>query len=276
MGIYGFIGRKRHFSNNGFRNLIMAAAMASAGLAGAAGDAKANIVTLPGVIYYGDYDASYYTGVTTGYVELSGPINGPTGFFGGSDQSAAFASWSSALGPTPSLSASASDLAPSSALLIAAAAHVRFSLTYFFEVVGPGGPSATVPVLVSANATVTGAGNAQFSAAPIGTGNGYSLPPGLAVLSPATPGGWSIVNAPLTAFVGTEYEVMLYAQALPPEGNGSPAVSIDPLFTIDPSFADASQYQLIFSPGVSDIAPGAASGVPEPPVWMMMLTAIFA
>ena len=43
---------------------------------------------------------------------------------------------------------------------------------------------------------------------------------------------------------------------------------IDPVITIDPSFADASQYQVVFSSGTGN--PVAA--VPEPSAWAMLLT----
>jgi hypothetical protein len=51
-------------------------------------------------------------------------------------------------------------------------------------------------------------------------------------------------------------------------GNVSLAASVDPQILIDPALPNASQYTLVFSPGVGD---GPIAGVPEPSVWAMML-----
>jgi hypothetical protein len=49
---------------------------------------------------------------------------------------------------------------------------------------------------------------------------------------------------------------------------GTFSVSLDPLITIDPSFARASEFTLFVSPGAESIAVAA---VPEPGTWLMLL-----
>jgi len=120
-----------------------------------------------------------------------------------------------------------------------------------------------------AKGTTTGVANAQFGVSFNGGPEGYY------VSSPATNGDWTL-NTQFTANVGPIYQVTLYAQALPPSGDGmstlfSSTAAVDPLFTIDRSFASASQYELVFSPGVSN----SARAVPEPSTWLMLLVGTF-
>ena len=63
-----------------------------------------------------------------------------------------------------------------------------------------------------------------------------------------------------------EYQVYMYA-SVSVEGSGSGAASIDPYFWIDPSFEYASDFQLVFSPGI-----GNDSAVPEASSWAMILS----
>jgi len=153
--------------------------------------------------------------------------------------------------------------------MFTASAYVHFSLIYYFEVVGPG-PGTAIPVDILARGTTTGVANAQLGVSFDGGPEGYY------VSSPATNGDWTL-NTQFTANVGPIYQVSLNAQALPPSGDGmstlfSSTAAVDPLFTIDPSFANASQYALVFSPGVSNSAAGA---VPEPSTWVMLLVGTF-
>lgn len=47
-------------------------------------------------------------------------------------------------------------------------------------------------------------------------------------------------------------------------GNGGPVTAtIDPSFTIDPTFADADDYEIIYSPGLL-----SAPAAPEPATWV--------
>ena len=54
---------------------------------------------------------------------------------------------------------------------------------------------------------------------------------------------------------------------------GTFSVTLDPLITIDPSFARASEFTLFVSPGAESIAVAA---VPEPDTWLMLLAGTVA
>jgi hypothetical protein len=75
-------------------------------------------------------------------------------------------------------------------------------------------------------------------------------------------------------FTGRVYEVDLNVQANAfsfGSGTDAASASVDPLITIDPTFPDADQYEVFFSPGVGD---RSASAVPEPATCTMLLSAL--
>jgi PEP-CTERM motif len=50
-------------------------------------------------------------------------------------------------------------------------------------------------------------------------------------------------------------------------GTASFFAQVDPIFTIDPSVANADQYHFVFSEGIGN----TISAVPEPSTWAMMI-----
>jgi hypothetical protein len=224
--------------------------------------ARANVVALPGLRYSGDIATSYWDGVE--YVQGRDIIDAPSGSRGGASISSAFASYASALSPTPLVTAFASDSAPASPLLITASASVNFNLDYFFEVVGPGAPLTQVPIDISAKGTTLGRAFAMLNIACVGCAYGSTFAAG-------PTGDWT-VNSQFQASLGVVYDVNLAAQVFPLSGDGQAVTdqataTVDPYFAIDPSAANAG-YSLAFSPGVSN---SPTSAVPEPPTWAFLL-----
>jgi hypothetical protein len=56
-----------------------------------------------------------------------------------------------------------------------------------------------------------------------------------------------------------------------PYPTGSASAYLDPIFYIDPTFPDASEYSIVISPGIGN---SPVSGVPEPSTWAMMLLGV--
>jgi hypothetical protein len=65
------------------------------------------------------------------------------------------------------------------------------------------------------------------------------------------------------AYAGIEYSLVVEVTGHSTEGTGGYYMGIDPMIQIDPAFAEASEFTLVFSP--------AAGGVPETSTWAMML-----
>jgi hypothetical protein len=128
-------------------------------------------------------------------------------------------------------------------------------LTYSFEVVG-GTAGTQVPLIITANLETSASGGAAsqaiinvFAASTVSqeacsnlTCAGTSFSGNLAAL--ATVGQVNSISLSAGTSIGTE-------------GSHSGFASADPLIVVDPTFANASQYSVILSPGV-------ANGVPEP------------
>jgi hypothetical protein len=74
----------------------------------------------------------------------------------------------------------------------------------------------------------------------------------------------------ITANQGVEVTESAYAGG---NSSGDATASADPIFFIDPDFLSTHPgYELVFSPGVGNLAPGGpGDGVPEPATWAMML-----
>jgi hypothetical protein len=181
-----------------------------------------------------------------------------------SARAASHADYEGFLSPVPSIRAFASDFTSAAPIEdYSAFAKSDFTLSYYLEVMGPG--AGTVPVEVTADGRAVGNATASFDV----ECSGCAL--GATVKSPPL-NAW-LLHTEFLATSGELYEIDLIADADPPSGDYKGTIfmasaEVDPYFRIDPSFADAAQYSLIFSPGVSDVAPG---GVPELPVWMMLL-----
>jgi len=102
---------------------LMMPAFTLAAMLASSGGASAQTVILANVRYYGDLFTAYWDG--NGYVQGRDVIGGPSGSRGGAADLLAFASYSSALAPFPSILASASDEAPPSPLMFTASAYVH-------------------------------------------------------------------------------------------------------------------------------------------------------
>lgn len=169
---------------------------------------------------------------------------------------------------------------------------VGANITYYFEVVGP--PSS-VPISIISKGTVdvSGAGQglgdsvADASLSIFSTAQDH---PRLVFddvevtdggsFQPSTPDPDSFgVSGDFSAAAGQIYEVSMgvsVAGHVSGIGSGnfvSVYASVDPQILIDPGFSSASQYTLVFSPGVGD---GPISSVPELSIWAMMLTGFAA
>jgi hypothetical protein len=136
------------------------------------------------------------------------------------------------------------------------------SLTYLFEVVGA--PGGLAPVGVKASGLTSGTGTIDALNATLIVGEFGSPPVIYETLSAGVPGSWNVdqtflfnTNVPITVTMTVEgvSEVNI--------GSGSYSAEIDPIFSVDSS----SGYQLVFSPGIGNMA----GGVPEPSTWAMIL-----
>jgi hypothetical protein len=165
--------------------------------------------------------------------------------------------------PSPSVTVSVSTNAPGGV------AQAQAGLQYFFTVVPIGTSSdTTVPVIISASGGVTKSFAAniaelQFSSPTAVSDlalicNGASGP----CLGHTLASSFSIATEELLT-VGTEFYSLTLNVGINSGGSDAPAQSqngfIDPTIIIDPTFADASQFEILFSPGVGN-TPAAVPG----------------
>ena len=221
--------------------------------------ASANPI-VPGVEYSGTVSTSFWDG--TQFHEGTDFIIGPSGSRGGSSLTSGLASYSSALGLSPMVTASSS--ANSSDFFHSGFGNVNFSLDYFFEVTGP------TPV-ESVHVTASGISNGTAASAALAVRPVTVFEEPAILESPFR--NWTM-DTDFSVVVGTLYDVTLNVQTVTlSAGTGLIAASatVDPIFTIDPTLSDADQYQIFFSPGVGD---DAASAVPEPSTCAMLLSGL--
>jgi hypothetical protein len=155
-------------------------------------------------------------------------------------------------------------------------------LLYYFEIAGPSGAFGSLPIDITLvlSATVQGDGassSASFNVAGIGLVSdnlSFDLRVGCFTNPPfadvCNNGGHFSGTVQLAMTPNQLYQIQLSAGA----GAGGTSLSdagdafVDPHFFFDPSFANASQYTLIFSDGVGNDLPGGGggppSGAPEP------------
>jgi hypothetical protein len=127
------------------------------------------------------------------------------------------------------------------------------------------GPTTTVGVIVGANGKATGEGvDAVFTLSAL---NGPTI---INHYLPYGAGQWNESSIQMLQ-TNQAYQVYMEVQGeADAAANGSGLdvaqtdVTVDPSFTIDPSFLNASEYSITFSPGV-------LSAVPEPSTWAMMI-----
>ena len=140
------------------------------------------------------------------------------------------------------------------------------SLNYDFEVVG-GNPGDPVPVLITAN-LVTIANSTSAAFASIFVAPGEQSLGGTQVVActnetlctqPAEFLGTFTVSVQSASVNSLGLEVT--SGQLSSEGPENSSASADPLIMVDPSFANASEYSIVLSPGVAN---AVGSAVPEP------------
>jgi hypothetical protein len=259
--------------SKGFFSPIAVAALAlSTAPTGAATIPITNTVVLPGITG-GVYAEA---GITFGEGE-SATLNAPPSMFplkATAQNLDAGAQAAATGGSDPAIAISVS----AGGDVVGSQAHADASLNYSLEVVGPSG--APVPVDLKSSITGTLISGSAYGVVALASASLVVVNPSGALVSgsylPAPPQP-TTVDSVIYLFPNTIYGVSLNALAYALcgsldeygtatcDGNlASASAAVDPTFTIDPGFADASQYQIVFSPGVS-------SAVPETGTWAMML-----
>jgi hypothetical protein len=163
---------------------------------------------------------------------------------------------------------------------IAGVEGAQAEINYQFEILGPADPS--VPILISFSMQATGTGGNYASYAELITGN-LLLDTYLCSASatatnkcgPATTNNFfgTSYATTLSTDVPTDVSNSLDIVAGSDSGPGSTAfASLDPYIEIDPSFADAGDYTVVFSEGVSNGSP--LNAVPEPGSLALLLSAL--
>jgi hypothetical protein len=79
-------------------------------------------------------------------------------------------------------------------------------------------------------------------------------------------------EGPLLLFVTPGAPLRVFMQLLAGSATGGATAMIDPHVVVDPSFPNADQYSIEFSPGISNAAPGGP--VPEPATWATLLAGL--
>jgi hypothetical protein len=258
--------------SKGFFSLIAVASLAFSTAPTSAATIITNTVVLPGIT------AGVYAeaGITFGDFETA-TLNAPPSMLplkATAQNLDAGAAAAAAGGSDPAIAISVS----AGGDVVGSQAHADASLNYSLEVVGPSG----APVPVDLKSSITGtliSGSADgvvalASASLVVVNPSGNLVSGSYLPAPPQP---TTVDTVIDLFPNTIYGVSLQALAFALcgaqdefgtttcDGNlASASAAVDPTFMIDPGFADASQYQIVFSPGVS-------SAVPESGTWAMML-----
>ena len=143
-------------------------------------------------------------------------------------------------------------------------------LTYYFEILGSSAP-VTVPV------KVTAAGGYTYTQTGDAFGDSFEAilqvdGPNVDITKTAdvtTAPSWTLNNV-YQFKTNQVYHVEMQAVGAVTSGisggTASFSVQVDPVFTIDPTLADASSYSFVFSNGIGNV-----SAVPEPSTWALML-----
>jgi hypothetical protein len=218
---------------------------------------------VPGPVTYNNSFVTIANGGTTGpYANISGPGTTSLTYFSSQIQSVI------SLSPSPSLSLSGTASGSASNGTSGNPVGV-LNVTYNFVVQGPSG---AVPI------TVTGSGSEGGTSTGVDA-NFNSLDAALQVSGPGVsllnyfpngqPGSFTLNNTS-NYQANQSYQIQMIAEGGANAGFGGSAsffANVDPVFTINPTFANASEYSLVFSPGVGN----SLSVVPLPSTWGMML-----
>jgi hypothetical protein len=243
-----------------------------------AGPSIAQTAILPQVQANAGYDLSATNNLNAGY-EISGQFDPLiTSISPSVSDSPVFvnASFSAGLQPSPYIQVNYSGSTAGGVI----GANVWSSLYYEFEISGPSG-SVSIDVATKYNNSIEpiiypwgpdDIGEAQghsffgLSDNPV---NGNAIISDLKYSSVFEPGQYSGTdNYNVQLQTNTIYYVKLAVGISAWDGELALAAYVDPVFTIDPSVSNPSQYSFSFSQGVGNSFSGA---VPEPSTWAMML-----
>lgn len=161
-------------------------------------------------------------------------------------------------------------------------------LTYFFEVTGPAGTTATLDVYASGAAAASATGGTANIGTATADANFYiantntnatllteNVTQSQVVGQAAVAASTVLPEASITVQAGTVYAVWMSAYArVTGNNNGwndtlAASASIDPFLAIDPATANASSYGLSVSQGVGNSTP-----VPIPGTWLLLSSAL--
>jgi len=243
-------------------------------LAAASGTASAAPVPSYSTVLTAAVDGSGFE-MSTGFGQL--PFDGAIGI----------ATAESGTVPAPYVSVAATSSSPSTTALARGSAQ----LFYAFQVIGPAS-SSPIPVLMTARGDIALAGDhglayAHFTVGSFGdllferrqcAGFQATGPDGKPCDTPTDFYAWQADQAQLFVDVAQTYLVGMNVLAL--AGNFTNAIAtIDPVFEIDPQFAGADQYQIVFSPGIVQAVPDDDDNdneVPEAPTLALLAPAAWA
>lgn len=224
------------------------------------------VITTPSPVNFYSSSISLVLGLTTNRYPISAP-----GTLSESNGAAQVGSTIS-LYPSPYMSISGS--ASSSSLLTEARAVGSVQLSYQFEFVGPT-THATIPVFVSGTGSTGGSATGQASFSSLQSSiliTGPNLSAIFQEVSGTGAPGSFILDQLAGLTPNSIYTVTLnvMGSADAAIGTASFFATVDPIFTIDPTFADADQYSIFLSPNVGNVV----TSVPEPPTWAMMIVGL--
>jgi hypothetical protein len=250
--------------------LGLAASLFAAPLAASAN----TVITLPNATWSGFINVPSFPPKTL----TTTPVTGPGLVQGGLGNS--YAGVSSAPIPSPKIHARVGgvDLAEISG------GQAHLNIEYFMEIVGPGNGLAPLNVVggggvssfnggvgsasldlrtpgheYSAGVTST---NGQLTFADATNGLNLNLPDGSSFSINGT-GMFpinTVIQVDMLAIADSDFEL----------GPSTGEALIDPVYRVDPSFPNASQYSIVLSPGIGN------SAVPEPAAWATMLLGLAA
>ena len=82
--------------------------------------------------------------------------------------------------------------------------------------------------------------------------------------------GSFVMNGSVQVYGGSDVQSIELSTQMTGQPIGSASVYFDPFFFIDPNFANANQYSLLFSSEIGNVSP-----VSEPSTWAMMILGFF-
>jgi hypothetical protein len=149
-------------------------------------------------------------------------------------------------------------------------ASAQGNMTYYFVLnanPGFGGTVSNVPVLFNGTTGLTSTNSANEGSVATSVQMTINAVGGSSSLYSLPNNSLSSYNGSLAIVPGQEYEVYMNAQAAVSQTTGGASAAIDPYFYIDPNYQFANDFQLNFSPGITN----SVSAVPEPSTWAMLI-----